>query len=195
MWNQRYAVEEYVYGKTPNQFVASVADKIPPGKVLCLGAGEGRNAVYLARQGYDVVAVDSSDIGLEKANRLVKEFGVSIKTFVADLNDFVIENDAWQGIVSIFCHTPPLLRKKIHQQVARGLGSDGVYIFEGYTPRQLEYKTGGPKNIELLATIDTLEKELNGLTFHIAQEIDREVNEGHFHHGMAAVAQILAIKT
>jgi 2-polyprenyl-3-methyl-5-hydroxy-6-metoxy-1,4-benzoquinol methylase len=194
MWNQRYSQPDYVYGKTPNDFLVQVADHIPQGRVLCLAEGEGRNAVYLAQQGYQVTAVDASTVGLEKAQNLAAEKGVTIDTLVADLADFVIQPETWDGIVSIFGHLPPALRAQIHRQVVAGLRSGGVFVLEAYTPRQLTFKTGGPPTAELLMELATLQQELAGLTFSHAVELERVIQEGQFHQGQSAVVQVLALK-
>ena len=106
MWDERYSSEAYAYGKNPNQFLEENYKVIPKGKVLSLAEGEGRNAVFLAKQGYIVTAVDSSQIGLEKARKLAEENEVSIELINADLADFDLGDHEWDGIVSIFC---PLL--------------------------------------------------------------------------------------
>lgn len=102
MWDERYSTDEYVFGTAPNEFLASVATQIPVGKVLCLGEGEGRNAVYLAELGFEVLAVDSSAVGLGKAQKLAKSRGVAIETLVADLADYDIQPDSWDAIISFF---------------------------------------------------------------------------------------------
>lgn len=191
-WDQRYAGREFVYGKGPNDFLVENVQKIPMGEILCLCAGEGRNAVWLAEQGFTVTAVDSSSVGLEKAQRLAAERGVQIETMVADLASFEIQPHRWQGITSFYCHVPPPLRFKMHQQVRAGLAAGGVYILEAYTPRQLDFKTGGPPVAELMMTEKDLKRELFGLTFEILHEIDRKVQEGTSHSGMSAVIQCLA---
>ena len=194
MWNERYDTEDYVYGTEPNDFLVSIADRIPRGgKVLSLGEGEGRNAVYLARLGYDVTAVDQSSVGLEKAERLAASNGVSIRTIVADLADFQIEEKAWDGIVSFFCHMSRDVRAGIFRQAAAGLVPGGVFILEGFTPDQLKYGTGGPSAVELMMTAKDLREELAGLDFRVAEELTREVREGAHHQGTAAVVQILAL--
>lgn len=193
-WDERFDRDEYVYGTEPNEFVASVFQHIPKGKVLCLCEGEGRNAVFLARQGYDVTAVDASSVGLEKAKRLAAEHGVTIKTVVADLDDFRIEPDTWNGIIATFCHMPVELRQKVHAQCVSGLAPNGVIILEAFTPEQLNYKTGGPQSLALLMTLDDLKKELDGLTFKIAQEMVIDRKAGLFHTGLAAVVHVLGIK-
>lgn len=194
MWNERYSQAEYVYGKDPNDFLVEVVQQIPKGRVLCLADGEGRNGVYLAQQGCRVTAVDASPVGLEKARKLAAERSVEIETVVADLAEFPIQPNAWDEIVSIFCPLPPIIRANIHRQVAAGLRSGGVFVLEAYTPRQLEFKTGGPPTADLTMDLTALQQELEGLTFKRATEIEREIHEGLFHQGHSAVVQVLAVK-
>jgi ubiquinone/menaquinone biosynthesis C-methylase UbiE len=194
MWDQRYSADEYIYGKDPNEFLANAASNLPKGKILCIAEGEGRNAVYLATHGYEVVAVDSSAVGLEKARKLAQERGVSIETIVADLAEFDIQPDSWDGIVSIFAHLPPATRKQLHTKVVSGLRPGGVLILEAYRPDQLKYKTGGPPNEEFMMTLQSLEEELSGLSFEYAAELDRDVVEGQFHTGKGAVVQLIGRK-
>ncbi len=191
-WDERYTAEEYVYGEVPNAFVAAMAQQIPDGRVLCLAEGEGRNAAFLARLGYRVTALDQSAIGLTKALRLAETSGVVIETLHADLESYQIMPDAWAGIVATFAHLPPPLRRKVHAAVVQGLKPGGVFIMEAYTPAQLELGTGGPKIPELLMTLNNLREELFGLEFIVAREIERDVTEGDYHHGLGAVVQILA---
>lgn len=194
MWDERYSAEDYVYGKDPNQFLANAANKIPKGKVLCVAEGEGRNAVFLAEQGYEVVAVDASAVGLEKARKLAAERGVSIQTIVSDLAHFDIEPESWDGVVSIFAHVPPQVRKELHKKIVNGLRSGGVMILESYRPDQLKYKTGGPPTAEFMMTLEGLEQELKGLHFEYGFELDRDIVEGKFHTGKGAVVQIIGVK-
>ncbi len=194
MWDERFSEPGYAYGTEPNGFLCSVTDQIPPGKVLCLAEGEGRNAVYLAELGYEVTAVDTSTVGLTKAEALALDRGVTIETVNADLTDYPIEDGAWQGIVSIYFHLPPVIRAALHERCLRGLAPGGVFVLEGFTPRQLELGTGGPKSRELLMELQIIRQELPGLRLEIEREIEREVVEGKFHKGTAAVVQILAVK-
>ena len=191
MWNERYGKTEYAFGTKPNDFLVSAVSRIPRGKILCLGEGEGRNAVYLASLGYEVVAVDQSEVGLAKAEKLAAQRQVQIKTIVADLAEFVIEPKAWQGVVSIFCHLPSVLWQRVHTDAIAGLASGGVLVLEAYTPRQLEFKTGGPNNLDMLVSLESVKSKLPKLDLEIGEEIDREVIEGIYHNGMAAVVQIL----
>jgi SAM-dependent methyltransferase len=194
MWDERYAAEEYAYGKEPNEFLVSVTDQLPKGKTLCLAEGEGRNAVYLASQGHQVTAVDASVEGMKKAARLAAERSVQIETVVSDLAHFDIQPDSWDVIVSIFAHMPPALRKPLHRKVVRGLRSGGVFVLEAYIPKQLEFKTGGPPHAEFMMSLALLEEELAGLQFTHAMELERVVVEGLYHTGKGAVVQIVGVK-
>ena len=195
MWDVRYNDTEYVYGTAPNEFLESVADQIPRGKVLSLAEGEGRNAVYLAELGCKVLGVDASAVGLSKAQRLADERGVTIETRVADLTDFHIEPDSWDAIVSIFCHLPSGIRSSVHHKVVAGLRPGGVVVLEAYTPTQLKLKTGGPPTADMLMTLNLLRTELAGLRFVHARELERDIVEGKFHTGRGSVVQVVAIKT
>ena len=191
-WNNRFAAPHFIYGETPNAFVAEMASQIPAGPVLCLAEGEGRNAVHLATLGHRVTAVDQSEAGLAKARRLAAVRGVEIETVLADLGNFIIKPGVWSGIVATFAHLPPAIRRKVHAQAEDGLRPGGVVILEAYTPAQLAFDTGGPKSPELLMTLVGLREELAGLEFVIGREIEREVIEGDGHKGRGAVVQILA---
>jgi SAM-dependent methyltransferase len=194
MWDKRYSGPGYAYGTRENDYLAEVADRIPVGRVLCLGEGEGRNAVFLAERGYRVTAVDASTVGLEKAERLAAERGVIIRTEVADLAAFDLDVSCWQGIVSIFCHLPPVVRADVHRRCVAGLAPGGAFVLEAFTPRQLAYGTGGPSREELLVNLATLRRELRDLRLEIAREVERDVVEGRYHTGRAAVVQLLGCK-
>ena len=194
MWDQRYSGEAYAYGTEPNEFLVAMAPRLPLGRVLCLGEGEGRNGVWLASQGHDVTAADASRVGLEKAERLAVERGVTITTVHRDLADYDIAPRSWDGIVSVFCHLPPALRADVHRRCVAGLRCGGVMLLEAYTPRQLVHGTGGPPVAELMMDEETLRAELAGLEFLHLQECEREIHEGAFHNGLGAVVQVVGRK-
>jgi len=194
-WDEKYGAPGHYYGTAPNDFLREHCAAIPAGgDVLCLAEGEGRNAVFLAQQGFGVVAVDQSPVGLQKAEQLAAERGVKIGTVVADLANYRIEPGRWDGIVSIWCHLPQPLRTAVHRQAVAGLKVGGAFLLEAYTPAQLHYGTGGPKTVELLPTLAGLRSELEGLDFVHAEEREREVHEGHGHTGLSAVVDIVAVK-
>jgi SAM-dependent methyltransferase len=194
MWDERYSQPGFAYGTEPNEFLAAAAGRIPVGRVLSLGEGEGRNAAFLAGLGHRVVAVDQSEVGLAKAKKLAAGRGLTIDTACADLAAFTIEPGAWAGIVSIFCHLPRRIRQPLHAAVVRGLRPGGVFVLEAYTPEQIGRGTGGPKDPDMLPTLAELTAELAGLEFVDARELNREVREGSYHTGVASVVQVVAVR-
>jgi SAM-dependent methyltransferase len=194
MWNEEYSVDEYVYGESPNDFLLEMTESLKKGNVLCLAEGEGRNSVHLARQGFSATAVDFSIVGLNKAEKLAEKHGTTIKTVLADLAEYTIEENAWDSIISISCHLPPDLRRKVHRNVVAGLKKGGTFLLEAYTPKQLEFGTGGPPSAEFMMELETLREELAGLEFIHGKELIRDVVEGINHTGKGEVVQILAKK-
>ncbi len=196
MWDERYAGPEFAYGTEPNDFLAATAERYLPagGEVLSLAEGEGRNGVFLARRGFRVTGVDGSAVGLAKARELAAKHGVTIETIVSDLAAFDPGVARWDGIVSIWCHTPSALRERLHRQVVAALRPGGVLILESYTPDQLRHGTGGPTSADLLLSLETARRELAGLDFVIGEEKVRDIHEGRFHGGASAVVQIVARK-
>jgi len=194
MWDERYGEDGFAYGTEPNDFLVEVAGDIPPGNVLCLAEGEGRNAVFLAERGYLVTAVDLSAVGLAKAERLAAERGVRIETVVANLADYEPHAEHYSGIVSIWAHVPPEVRRALHRHCVRGLSAGGVFVLEAYTPEQVGRGTGGPPVPELTMTEAGLREELAGLDIVRCQERLRHVSEGKYHQGESAVVQVLARK-
>ena len=191
-FDARFAEPGFAYGAEPNDFLVECASYLPKGPVLCLAEGQGRNAVFLAARGHDVVAVDRSSVGLARASDLARERGVPLTCVLSDLDDYAVESGAWAGIVSVFAHVPVELRERVHRKVVQGLMPGGVFILEGYSTAQLGRATGGPKVISLLLTLDAVRSELSGLEFIVAREAEREVMEGRYHTGRAAVVQVLA---
>jgi SAM-dependent methyltransferase len=194
-WNERYAREGWAFGTEPNDFLKAEAHRIPEGgRVLCLGEGEGRNGVHLASLGYRVVAVDQSAVGMHKARALAAERGVSVETLVASVEELDLGEGEWQGIVSIFFHLPPDLRRAVHRRVARGLARGGVFVLEAYTPGQLELGTGGPPHVDRLPTLAVLREELESLELVVGRELEREIREGWMHTGRGAVVQVVGVR-
>jgi SAM-dependent methyltransferase len=198
-WDSRYGdSDDFAYGTEPNDFLAAQYTNIlPGGNVLCLAEGEGRNAVFLAKQGFSVTAVDQSEAGLSKANKLAKNNGVVITTIQADLAEFEMEPNEFDGIISIFGHLPPPLREAVHHKVVASLKAGGVYILEGYTVQHFAMPgVGGPPPAarEIMFSLDSLRTELEGLDLIVAQDVDREVNEGKYHSGLSATVQVVGRK-
>jgi SAM-dependent methyltransferase len=191
-WDARYAEPGWTFGTEPNDFLREQAHLLPPGNVLCLADGEGRNGVWLAEQGYHVTSLDLSTVGLEKARRLAAERGVRLTTVRADLEDHVIEPGAWQGIVSIFAHVSPEIRRRVHAAVVQGLAPGGVFLLEAYRPEQIGKGTGGPPDEARMVNLERLRPELGALEWLVAREVDRDMHEGHRHQGSSSVVQLAA---
>src|SRR5262245_17760796 len=134
-WDERYAGSDYAYGTEPNDLVREHGPRVPPGRVLCLGEGEGRNAAFLAGLDHDVIAVDQSAVGLAKARALAEARGLGdrVRTIVADLEGWEPEDDAYAGVVLIFVHLPPMLRAIVHARARRALAPGGRLILQAYT--------------------------------------------------------------
>jgi len=194
MWDERYSSDVYVYGTKPNDFLKENFNAIPKGKLLSLAEGEGRNAIFLAKQGYSVTAVDSSLAGIDKGMTLAKNNGVEIEFIHADLLEYDLGENRWDGIISIFFPLPSLLRKTLYKKVARGLKKNGVFLLEAYTPRQLKFNTGGGNSVDTMQSKKQLADELKDLHFCHLVELERNVVEGIYHTGKGSVVQAIATK-
>ena len=194
-WNARYAGEEFVYGREPNDFVVQAVSAIPhQGRVLCLADGEGRNSVWLARQGFRVTAVDVAEQGVAKGRELARASGVEIETRVADVTRFDLGIERWDAIVSIFLHLPSKARRELHRRAIAALAPGGVFVYEAYGPEQLRYRTGGPPEAQLLHSLDDVVPDFDGCAIERAFEGVRAVNEGRLHRGDGFVVQVIARK-
>lgn len=195
-WDNRYNEDDFAYGKKANDFLASITFQHPIGKkALCLAEGQGRNAVFLAKAGFDVLAVDQSAAGLRKALELAKEENVEIKIQEANLSSYLIPEESYDCIVSIYGHFDSETRTHIHGQAVQGLKKGGLFVLEAFSKDQLKYDTGGPKALDLLYDLQELEADFDGgLEFRIKWQLDRVVEEGKYHTGMSSVIQILGTK-
>jgi cyclopropane fatty-acyl-phospholipid synthase-like methyltransferase len=195
MWNERYQADDYVFGTEPNAFVRAIAERlVPSGKTLAIAEGEGRNAVFLAKQGHQVTTWDYAEAGLVKCRRLAAQHQVEVQTQCVDLQvvDWAQEQGRWDQVVCVFGHFPPDLRKKTLQGVKQAIRPGGYYISEVYSTSQLAYGTGGPKDVALLYRAQDL---LDAFTdWHIIHFFVGEVyrEEGTGHHGLSHVMQLLA---
>ncbi|HEY3446331.1 MAG TPA: class I SAM-dependent methyltransferase [Myxococcales bacterium] len=193
VWDQRFAGDEFAYGLAPNRWLEETAPKAiaPGGKVLSLGEGEGRNAVWLARQGFQVDAVDGSSVGMEKAQRLAAKAGVSIQTTVADLASYRPAEGAYDAVVLVYVHLPPALRPRVHQAAQKALKPGGVLVLEAFTPRQLGRPSGGPPVAEMLYEPTQLASDFPALLWDSLAEKEIVLDEGALHRGPAMVVRAL----
>ena len=195
-WQDRYSIPEYLFGKAPNYFLALCKPLLPrSGKVLSVADGEARNGVWLAEQGLDVTSLDFSEAAQAKAAVLAKERGVEINLIHADVHAWNYPADAFDVVVEIFTQfSTPVERPKKWAGMRKALKPGGLLILQGYTPKQLDYGTGGPKELENLYTRNLLEKAFGDLHDVKFVEEELEIHEGAGHGGMSAVIGLTARK-
>jgi len=194
-WDKKYNTAEFVYGTEPNTFLKQNLPAITSGnKILSLGEGEGRNAIFLLKNGFQVTAIDQSIIGLTKASKWASTLGFNLNIICDDLKHHPREENHWDAIINIFAHMYTNERIKMHQRVEKALKVGGVYILEAYTVDQLKFDTGGPKELDLFMDFHTLKKELSHLSFEVEKEYIKEIREGIGHTGQSAVVSIVARK-
>jgi cyclopropane fatty-acyl-phospholipid synthase-like methyltransferase len=197
-WNGRYSQSdsEYVFGKEPNAFLASKAGLLKPGmKALCVADGEGRNSVWLAGQGLEVTAFDFSPPALDKARQLAAERGVKVDFQLGDIYGWAWPESAFDVVAAIFVQfADPAMRAFKFARMRAALRPGGLVLLQGYTPKQLDYRTGGPSRIENLYTRELLETEFADLEILEISQYERELNEGARHAGMSAVIDLVARK-
>ncbi len=195
-WNARFAGEQYWFGTEPNAFLASQRHRLRPGMTaLAVADGEGRNGVWLAQQGLKVLAVDFSQPALDKARGLAAKRGVAIDTLCVDLATWDWGPPSFDVVAAIFIQfASPPLRASIFRRMQEVLLPEGLLLLEGYRPEQLEYRTGGPPQVENLNTARMLREAFSGMKILQLAEYDAEVAEGSGHHGMSALIDLVAQK-
>ena len=193
MWDERYGRDEYAYGEEPNAFFKACLDQLPaPGRLLLPGEGEGRNAVYAARQGWQVYAFDFSVEGREKALRLADRYGVELDYDIADYETADIEPGVYDAVALIFTHMHESIRRKVHRKLAAALRPGGQLFLEAYSPEQLHYGTGGPPNVELLYAPADLREDFSDLEIVQLEQVEAEIHEGQYHTGLGSVVRLVA---
>ncbi|MFG1295464.1 SAM-dependent methyltransferase [Xanthobacter variabilis] len=195
-WDQRYAREDYLFGVAPNAFLAREAPRLKAGwHALAIADGEGRNGVWLAEQGLSVHSVDSSAVAQDKARRLAAERGVELQLELVDLSSWAWPLAAYDLVVGIFIQfLPPEQRDQMFEHVRKALKPGGMVLLEGYRPKQVEYRTGGPSTPENLYTEELLRAAFAGFEIVELSSYDAEIAEGSAHCGMSALIDLVAVK-
>lgn len=193
-WDDRYSTDEFVYGTEPNEFFKENIDKLPPGKLLLPGEGEGRNAVYAARLGWIVDATDQSKVAKLKAEKLANEFGVKINYSVCDIKDYIFKENYYDAAAVIFFHKPMEMRPEIHRKIVNSLKTNGVLIFEMFNKEQLGRDTGGPQNYDMLYSTEDIERDFSSLKSLFLENKMIYLDEGPKHSGEASVLRYVGIK-
>ena len=194
LWDQRYAAEDYLFGDKPNAFLKRQKPRLLPGqKVLAVADGEGRNGVWLAEQGMQVISLDGSPVGQGKARRLAEARGAHLKFELADLTSWVFPESAFDLVVAIFIQfAGPELREHLFKEMKRALKPGGLLLVEGYRPEQLAYRTGGPPIAENLYTEDMLRNLASDFDILELTPYDAVIEEGTGHKGMSALIDLVA---
>lgn len=195
-WQQRYSIDDYLFGTEPNYFLESCKDLLPAtGRALMVADGEGRNGVWMAEQGLDVTSIEFSPAAIEKARTLASDRGVSIDMLEADVHRWDYPEAAFDVVAEIFTQfSTPEERADKWAGMKRSLKSGGLLVLQGYRPKQLDYGTGGPKKVEQLYTQEMLEAAFGDFSKLSFEEENREIYEGVAHGGMSAVINLVGTK-
>lgn len=195
-WNERFATEDFVFGTEPNEWLLSHADAlVPGGRVLCVADGEGRNSVWLAGRGFEVEAFDIAEKGVAKARALAARRGVRVDFHVADVDGFAWPSGAYDAVAAIFVQfADPALRERLFSRMVGSLRPGGLLLLQGYTPGQLEHRTGGPGKLEHLYTEAMLREAFASMQILELREYEAELAEGRGHHGRSALIGMVARK-
>jgi SAM-dependent methyltransferase len=196
MWNGRFKAPGFLFGTEPNAWLREHAALWPPGqRVLCVADGEGRNSTWLAARGLAVDAFDISEVGVAKARALAAERGVTVNYAVADGDALAWPDAAYDGVAAIFIqYADPAQRARLFANFVRCLKPGGTLILQGYTPKQLDYQTGGPPFASHLYTPALLREEFAALDIVELREYEAEVAEGSGHRGWSALVGMVARK-
>jgi len=192
-WNEKYQQDDYHYGLKPNRFLELMLESRPPGRLLFVAEGEGRNAVYAAKLGWEVHAFDQSERAREKALALAMQEGVELDYQIADATQFS-SDFKFDAIALIYAHFPPAIRSEIHQKMSTLLKPVGELWLEAFAPGQLQYQSGGPKAIEMLYNPELLQEDFKELQIRQAEVKRYELDEGPGHRGMGEVVRLRAVK-
>jgi len=193
-WDERFSVEEYVYGTKPNAFLEEQLPLLNLGAILFACEGEGRNAVFAASLGWDVSAFDGSKEGQKKANKLAEQNGVTIDYRIGDATEIEYPSESFDCIVFIYAHFPADIRTFIHQRALQWLKVGGTVLLEAFNPEQIPRTSGGPKDITMLYTPEILMLDFADVD-DIAISIETvHLDEGPLHQGKAEVIRMIAKK-
>jgi len=193
-WESRYTQEAYAYGIDPNTFFGESLKELPIGRLLLPGEGEGRNAVYAASLGWQVDAFDFSENGREKALKLAKSHHVSLSYTIEDYAHFDPEPQQYDAIGLIYTHMTPDIRTAFHERIAASLKPGGILILQAFSKHQLGKTTGGPKQMDMLFSMDELREDFKGLTIEKLEELDVDLSEGTYHQGIGSIIRMIAKK-
>ena len=193
-WNNRYAEKDFAYGTEPNDFLKDELEKLPAGKILFVCEGEGRNAVFAAKQNWIVEAFDLSKEGKRKASLLAKQNNVSINYQIANASKIEYSENSFHVVVLIYAHFPETIRKSVHERIVSWLKPGGIVVLEAFNPNQLNNTSGGPKDLTMLYTKEIMTDDFKNLMVQQISTETIELNEGKYHIGKADVIRFVGKK-
>jgi len=193
-WDERYGGEGFAFGDQPNDFLVDVEPTLTRGDTLMLGDGEGRNGVWMAQQGHRIATVDLSAVGVAKARELARLRHVVIDARVGDLDTFDMGDEQWDNVVSIFCHEPSELRRRVHANVRAALRPGGRFVLESYNEANIGRGVGGPQSNDITVELGELESDFVGWSWEVHRAVDRRIVEGRSHSGQSSTVQFVAVK-
>jgi len=194
-WDERFSPEEYIYGTEPNKFLKEHIDKIhKPGKLLLPGEGEGRNAVYAARMGWQVDAFDQSLVAMQKAKRLAETAGINLNYSIVDLQEFKPKINFYDCAAIIFVHLSPNFRNEFHKKCIYSLKPGGRIILELFAKNQFGKNSGGPQDLDMLYSLEEIKNDFRELRSILLEEKNVALNEGDKHCGEASVIRFVGEK-
>ena len=195
-WDARFSTADYIFGTEPNAWLARHAQLLQPGmRVLAVADGEGRNSVWMAKQGLKVDAFDISPVGVDKARKLAQQQGVDVHFSVCGVEDYPWKALEYDAVVAIFIQfADPDTRATLFRRMKSALKPDGLILLQGYTPEQLAYKTGGPPNVDHLYTEALLQEAFGDLDIAELHAYEDVLTEGTRHHGQSALIGMVARK-
>jgi ubiquinone/menaquinone biosynthesis C-methylase UbiE len=198
-WDERYGARAYAYGELPNAFFREQLLKLSPGRILLPAEGEGRNAVFAARHGWEVVAFDQSNAGRDKALRLAEKYGVTIEYLVGEFQTLSFEKESFDALGLIYAHFSAEAKSEYHRVLNDYLRPGGTVVFEAFSKSHIAYNTqnpaaGGPKNVDMLFSEEELRADFPDYEMLHLQEEVVHLKEGLFHNGQSAVVRMVAKK-
>ena len=198
-WDDRYKSEDFAYGEGPNNYLKTQLEKLPTGKILFPAEGEGRNAVFAAKLGWDVSAFDISLEGKMKALRLAQKKNVELIYKVGKLESLDFEAEYFDAMALIYAHFPASIKSFYHTTLDNYIKIDGIIIFEAFSKKHLDYlneneRVGGPKDIASLFSIDEIKSDFSNYEIIELQEKEIELKEGIYHNGLGSVIRFTGRK-
>ena len=193
-WNERYSSEEYAYGTEPSKLLQLQLKLLRAGKILFPAEGEGRNAVYAAQCGWNVTAFDQSTEGKRKALLLAESKNVRIEYFIESFESISLATNDYDALALMFVHIPSEVRTMIHRKFLSYLKPGGIVILEAFTKNQLQYSSGGPKNLNQLYSLNEIAADFDECDMLLGEEKIVTLNEGQYHSGDASVIHFVGKK-